>query len=213
MESRPTVPASGDHAEGSFVIDTLVSPSAQSLLNCLCQKLAANPDPPKHCQLRVGSDPVAADFDQYVDYCCEGIAYVRVIRRFPSGVNFPERDELATECQPGAWGVDLAMGVFRCVPAYEAGNSMNESAWREAFIKVQNDQHAMTEAMCCWVADQDANNPYWMGWMIRDWFPFANQGGCSGGEWQITARFQACNPCGESGGFGIQPVGVSTFGV
>lgn len=194
-----------------MALDETILPSAKSLLACLCATLNSNPNPPAYCQLRVGLDPVAADFDQYEDYCCSGIAYVRVVRRFPAGANFPERDELPSNCAPTAWGADLNMGVFRCMPT--GRDSMDPDAWDAAFTQVQHDQQAMADAICCWIQEQQLNNPYWMNFMIRDWFPFSLQGGCSGGEFQLVAQYEACPPCNdESKGFGLELFGLSSFG-
>lgn len=167
---------------------TPVIDSMQALFDCFCTELATAPNPPMHCQLRVGLDPVAADFDQFTDYCCEGLAYLRVIRVFPSGDNFPARDEVAIPCQPLAWGVEAEMGVFRCLPAEP--NHMNPVAWQDAFEQVQFDVEAMVRASCCWKVHQEANNPNWLTYFWRDWFPFSNQGGCGGGAISLTAQIQ-----------------------
>lgn len=171
--------------------DTIITPSAQSLLTCAQQQFLLNPNPPRHFQLRVGLDPVAADFTGNRDYCCEGLVYVRVIRRFPAGNNWPVRDEVSMNCSPAAWGAELELGSFRCVPATDQ-NSMDADAWEAAFENVQNDQEAMAEAICCWVEDQKNNNRSWMNYIVRDWFPFANQGGCSGGAISVTGQFESC---------------------
>lgn len=162
--------------------------SAEQLHACLCAELAAVPNPPAHCQLRVGLDPIAADFDQFEDYCCTGLAYLRIIRVFPSGDNFPARDELSTPCSPIAWGIEMELGVFRCLPAEPL--HMSPEAWQAAFRQVQLDQEAMVRAVCCWQDAEQANNPNFMGYFFRDWFPFSNQGGCGGGAISVTAQIQ-----------------------
>lgn len=173
------------------MVDLAITPSAQSLLTCVQERMLLNPNPPQHFQLRVGLDPVAADFGtDGRDYCCEGLVYVRVIRRFPSGNNWPVRDEVSINCSPAAWAAELEIGSFRCVPAGD--NHMDANAWEAAFENVQNDQEAMVEAICCWVDDQKVNNRYWMNYIIRDWFPFSNQGGCAGGAISVTAQFESC---------------------
>lgn len=161
--------------------------TAAKLYECFCEELQAGSNPPAHCQYRVGLDPVAADFDQFTDYCCEGLAYLRVLRIFPSGDNFPARDEVAIPCNPIAWGVEFELGVFRCLPVEP--NHMDPTSWLNAFTQVQEDQTAMVNAVCCWRTDQSAN-PKWWGDFFRDWFPFSNQGGCGGGAISVTAQMQ-----------------------
>lgn len=170
--------------------DTAILPSALSLLECLREAMLQNPNPPQHFVVRVGSDPVAADFDEQIDYCCQGLVYVRILRRFPSGAQFPIADELASPCMPAAWGVDMAIGSFRCAP-----DEFNPEGWEQTFTNVQNDQQAMADAICCWKTDQEANNPFFINWFSQDWLPFALQGGCTGGEWRVTAQFSACEDC------------------
>jgi hypothetical protein len=176
---------------GADSVDRAIAPSAIALLSCLEQRMALNPNPPEHFVVRVGSDPVAADFDEYNDYCCQGLVYVRVMRRFPSGSDFPISDELASNCMPTGWGVDLAMGSFRCAP-----DEFNPEGWLETFQTVQNDQQAMADAICCWKDQQEQENPgNFLNWFSQDWLPFALQGGCTGGEWRITAQFNSCEEC------------------
>lgn len=170
--------------------DTIIAPSAIALLECLEEKMLLNPKPPAHFVVRVGSDPVAADFDEFNDYCCQGLVYVRIVRRFPSGDQFPIADELASDCAPAAWGVDIAIGSFRCAP-----NEFNPTGWLETFQNVQNDQQAMADAFCCWVERQKATNPFMINHFVQDWLPFALQGGCTGGEFRFTGQFQNCEDC------------------
>lgn len=165
-----------------------VTESAEKLFECFCNELASRPAPPTYCQYRVGLDPVAADFDQYEDYCCSGLAYVRIIRVYPSGDNFPARDEVSIPCQPLAWGIEMELGSFRCLPSEP--NHMNPESWKESFDLVQQDAEAMRAAVCCWIADQESNNPAWLNSFFRDWFPFSNQGGCGGGAISVSAQIQ-----------------------
>lgn len=166
--------------------DTFVISSAEALLACLEQQMLLNPNPPQNFGLRVGSDPVAADFNEAVDFCCQGIVYVRVVRRFPSGQQFPIADEQAMDCAPAGWAVHFEMGSFRCAP-----DGMDPEAWEDTFVNVQNDQQAMISAICCWVEHQQLNNPGFLNFMVNDWFPFALQGGCTGGAMQVIGQFQS----------------------
>src|SRR5687768_14387744 len=88
---------------------------ANTLLDCLTEALAANPNPPLRACLRVGEE-VAQDISLYEDDCCEGLAYVKVNTMYPSD-NFPDPQERPRgNCLTESWVVDLEMGVFRCAP-------------------------------------------------------------------------------------------------
>lgn len=170
--------------------DKIIFPAMKSLLDCLKEAALDNPNPPMHFVLRSGSDPVAADFDQYNDYCCQGMMYVRLLRRFPAGQNWPDADELAYDCAPAAWGANIEMGAFRCVP-----DKFDPAGWEASVQNIQNDQEAMVQAICCWVAQQEAENPCYSNFFIRDWLPFANLGGCTGGAMNVFAQYVAKSGC------------------
>lgn len=166
--------------------DTAIIASAEALLECFRSTLGLNPNPPALLCFRVGLDPVAADFDESQDYCCSGLAYIRILRRFPAGQQFPVADQFASSCQPQAWGVAFELGSFRCAP-----DGVDCDAWKETFVNVQNDQQAMGDAICCWIEHQQTNNLFFMNYMLGDWRPFSLQGGCTGGAMDVLAQFQA----------------------
>lgn len=163
--------------------DTLVFPLAATLLNCLCAALAANPDPPARCCLRVG-DEVRQDLSVYEDECCDGLAYVKINRVYPSTDNFPEQDLTFLPCGPFAYGVDLEMGVFRCAPTSDASTLPTCAAWTAAARQVANDQQAMRAALCCLRENLEQGAPV----VIGEWTPLGPSGNCVGGTQTVTVQ-------------------------
>lgn len=127
---------------------TLVSQLTSALLTCLCDAVAANPNPPDHCCYRVGTEPVHdIDLETGVDLCCEGLAYVLLRDVYPSSQSFPENDivrQAQARCSPPSWGIGLRVGVVRCAPTTSDCDLNNE-----AFIQNLYDMQAINSTMCC----------------------------------------------------------------
>lgn len=171
--------------------DNMALPLANQLLECLCDALATNPNPPAQCCLRVG-DVVYADFNQFQDQCCEGLAYVRIARIFPSH-EFPAQLETWTPCTNLQFAVELEMGVFRCEPQQETVDLPSCDAWTATATQVANDWEAMTRAACCLDEQLQADpatrgNPLIMG----VWQPTNSGGGCTGGTLSVIVATMNC---------------------
>lgn len=134
--------------------DTYLLPMANSLLACLCEQLALNPDPPAECCLLAGDQTIhdinaATGGDKT---CCPGLAYVRIGNVFPA-TNFPEPDTVPAKgvnCFPVGWGVELTMGVVRCIPGIGSLEGPDCTDWGVAATHDANDVDAMRRALCCW---------------------------------------------------------------
>jgi len=126
---------------------------AERLLACLCAALAENPNPPAQCCLRVG-DITIQDVDGSVSvdqFCCPGTAYVRITDKFSSS-NFPQPDTEPAKrnnCMPVAFGVQLIMGVARCVPGMGTPQGPDCADWTAAATQDALDLEAMGRALCC----------------------------------------------------------------
>lgn len=172
--------------------DQTVLPVATQLLSCLTDALATNPNPPMNYSFRTG-DNVWPDFNANQDECCEGLAYVRVARIYPSGGEntFPAADELFRPCSPLAWGVTFEMGVWRCEPQPTATELVSTAQWTATATQVSNDWEAMTRAACC-LRDAldlaDPGTPVYMG----EWAPLNAGGGCVGGMMNVSVQVMAC---------------------
>lgn len=171
--------------------DTQVFPLAQELLACLTEALGTNPNPPANYCLRSG-DTVIPDFNQYTDQCCEGLAYVRIARIFPSVAEFPVEEATWTPCHPLAYGVELEMGVWRCEPSVPnpAVDVPSCEQWTNATQTQMNDWDAMTRAACCF-----KDSPLLMpGDPVFEgiWAPLNSGGGCTGGAMPLLVGILAC---------------------
>lgn len=130
-----------------------LSDMATLLLNCLCQAVSGNADPPTHCCLRVG-DQVAHDADLTTDLCCEGLAYVSVGDIFPVVDSFPEQSivtQADQKCSFPSWAVNLKMGIIRCAPVSSTdGFNMPTCAdWTTAALQSLVDAQSLAAAACC----------------------------------------------------------------
>lgn len=125
---------------------------ARLLLNCFCDELAANAaqDPtipaPMRCCLRPGINIPQDVSSTGVDLCCEGEAYVKIVREYPSRV-FPTPDEsaLANPCQLQSLAVEFELGIMRCIPE---DPSCEERTDRLRIMMADAD--AAFRAACCW---------------------------------------------------------------
>lgn len=137
--------------------DTVILALANQLLTCLGDKLDDNPEPPLNVCLRAG-DQVIQDVDPTTNtdkVCCPGLAYVRIGSMFPSS-SFPVPDtepaKSGNTCFPVAWGLELVMGVVRCVPGMASDSGPSCTDWTLAATRDANDLDAMRKALCCWGA-------------------------------------------------------------
>lgn len=134
--------------------DTLIIPEATRLLACLQTQLALNPNPPGEVCLRAG-DMFIQDVNGELSVdkaCCLGTAYVRITDKFPSS-NFPAPDTEPAKkgsCMPVSFGVQLIMGVARCIPEIGTPAGPDCADWTQAAQQDADDLDAMTKALCCW---------------------------------------------------------------
>jgi hypothetical protein len=172
---------------------TFVSDAAQQLLSCYDTALQEGPNPPPddNICLRVGQVPFDVGLSQ--DLCCEGFAWVRVLRIFPS-VNFPNPDSIPNDCQNSSYAVEFELGAIRCLPfgSEHAGPTCDE--WTSVFTQVDEDAASMRRAICCIRDLQDANMTFIDQIIVGEWIPIDGQGGCIGGQMNVTVHI-SCNEC------------------
>jgi hypothetical protein len=172
------------------VTDQTVLPVAQQLLACLCEALSTNPNPPAQCCLRVG-DVVYADFNQYQDQCCDGLAYVRVVRIYPTS-EFPSQTEVWTPCAHTSIAVELEMGVFRCEPQQlERVDLPSCDEWTAVATQVADDSQAMMSAACCLDQQLMVTSPG-TPVLMSVWQPMNSGGGCTGGTLSVFVGLMNC---------------------
>lgn len=170
-------------------VDEMVFPLAEKLLACLCDQLATQPQPPLNCCLRVG-DVVYADFNQYQDQCCQGLAYVRISRIYPTN-EFPAQLEVWTPCADVQFAAELEMGVFRCEPQQKGIDMPSCEEWTDTATLVANDWRAMVAATCCLDEQLRLESP---GTPVLSgvWQPLNSGGGCTGGMLPILVGVMNC---------------------
>lgn len=130
--------------------DTIILPLANALLDCLETTAGANPDPPAEFCLRAGTlvihDVNAQTSSDKV--CCPGLGYVRIGRVFPS-TTFPEPDPRSDRCLSLARGLELHVGIVRCVPGMATPEGPDCADWTLAATRDANDIQAIWDAICC----------------------------------------------------------------
>lgn len=131
--------------------DTLILPLANALLDCLETTAGANPDPPAEFCLRAGT-LVIHDVDAQASLdkvCCPGLGYVRIGRVFPTST-FPDPDARSDKCLSLARGLELIVGIVRCIPGMGDPAGPTCQDWTSAAVHDANDIQALWDAVCCW---------------------------------------------------------------
>lgn len=174
--------------------DLYVSALAAQLLACLCAEIQNQPNPPKHCCYRVGTE-VAHDAGPWVDQCCEGIAYVSLGTTSPSST-FPDNDiarQASTNgCGPPSWAQVFQVGIIRCVPTGDdTGNPPTCEEWNEAGTQNIIDAFTLRQVECC-MRDWIKNNEglfLGMGVIMGAQTQGNPLGGCVERSFTITIQF------------------------
>lgn len=175
--------------------DTLLYPIAQELLACLCTALEANANEefpaPGICCIRAG-DSTIQDMDGITDECCTGMAYVRIDGFYPTGgptspFPSPSSDFALNKCAPYAWGLQMEIGVFRCMST----GILPCEDWGYVALRQMNDAKAMRSAVCCFMRTRDQGDV-----AMGSWSPKGRDGGCIGGIMPVTAMvINRCAGC------------------
>lgn len=174
--------------------DLLLYPEAVLLLNCLRDALEAQPNPPGVICLRAG-DHVVQDVGipgYSRDECCEGQAYVRIVGFYMTGGDStpfpsPSTDAPISPCGIPAWGLQMEMGVFRCI---RTDRSPTCTEWTLATQRQMSDAKAMRAALCCFEALHDPQTV-----AVGTWGPAGPDGGCIGSTWPVSVEVLNCGEC------------------
>lgn len=173
-----------------------MSPSgdiAQQLLSCLESAYASVPEserPGEFC-LRVGEVPFSIGTNE--DLCCTGLAWVRIVRIYPANNDFTDRTEVSN-CPPSMWGVELEMGVVRCLPDHGQESGATCEEWTNVFLLVDEDSAAMRRALCCMETTSSGGLPADDRFLPVEWTPIDGQGMCIGGTMTAVFAFD-CKEC------------------
>lgn len=174
----------------------VTGPAMAALLDCANTALNGYDRPVARAFLNPGLD---TPWDACADNC-DGQLWVRVIERFPSGTPFPSRDTSAKSCHPLAWATTLAVGVLRCTPTVnDDGSPPAADAMTASALEMTEDAAILEEALRCCFAET-AGSQLVARLILGAWVPLGPQGGCVGGEWQLTIASPVCacpTPDGE----------------
>lgn len=179
----------------------LVPTVASLALTCLCQVVNAAANPPAECCLRLPGSP-AMDFSAFTDKCCEGLAYVSMGDMWPIGSSgFPntDTDRQADGCVPTSWGVELRMGIIRCVPTVGETDLDPPTCAQYTAAALQNmiDAQSLRQASCCFFQVLPTElQERGMGRVIGRQTASEAQGGCI--ERYVTIHFEIpayCDGC------------------
>lgn len=172
--------------------DPVVMPRAQALLECLREQIALVSTPPARVGFRTG-DTVEALISQVANECCDGMAWVRVVRFFPSSEIFPEQDSSPLPKGTSAWAIELEVGAMRCAPTDGPTGIPSVEDWDNLTVQIMDDAAAMRRAICCYIegASSRIRNT-----LPGEWSPLPTEGGCAGGTLSVIVRAPACD-CSE----------------
>jgi len=152
--------------------DTLIRPIATTLLACLCDAVAANPDPPAICGYRTGTAgfPLAGT---QADECCNGAAFLRVLPVYPSN-SVPTPKPTAVRCSMPL-GVQFELSMWRCVQIGTAQTPPTQADWDSAHSKLLDDRVSLMNAICCFLGQRDPESV-----VVGPWQAVEVEGGCVG---------------------------------
>ena len=157
--------------------DRRVAPVAEKILECLRSEAAQNPDPPGLVGYRIGTsgDPLAGTME---DECCQGLAYVRVNRVYPSD-NVPNQNPEPIRCVL-LWAAEIEIGIWRCAPVGTLQAPPSQEEWDAFNVKMLNDFRTLDATFCCFQKWLQATNRA-PGAAITEWAPKGDpEGGCFG---------------------------------
>lgn len=129
--------------------DTILAPLMDELILCLCDALAANPNPVAECCLRVG--PVIHDVDAETSIdkvCCPGLGFARLDTVFPSS-DWPSPDNRSDKCLSLSRAVEITIGTVRCIPGMGTPAGPGCDDWEATAIQDFHDIDALFSAVCC----------------------------------------------------------------
>ena len=178
------------------ILDPVAEPYALSLLECLRTEIAQTIDPPAQVCMRAG-DQVSFLIGRDEDECCRGLAWVRIVTVYPSGEQFPQPDELASNCGPLAWGVTLEMGSARCAPTGDANHIPSCDEWSDLAAKLAADDAAMRRALKCCFKNNDPNGFDDVTFLIGPSTPLPVEGGCTGITRTVIVQAPDLDCCDE----------------
>jgi hypothetical protein len=152
-------------------------PALEKLLDCARQAVSPLPG-------RVLVVPGAA---VAWDDCCDGQLWTRLVTVLPQGA---ANGQITQPCGVLLWQAVLGVGVLRCAATVDDNGVAPSPAVLSAEAnQMTADASALNEAIHCCFAPLPE---YERRVRIVRWDPLGPDGGCVGGEWQITVLLDNC---------------------
>ena len=174
-----------------MIDDLVISPIVTDLLSALTIEISADkhPYPPQNICVRPG-DVVELMIAQGRDECCEGLAWVRWGRLWPSSAGeFPDLDAEAKPCGVTRWAVECELGIARCAPMPEADEIVSSSEWTDTAFRTFEDAAALRRAACRYSKTHPTRLVH-----IGQQAPTTLEGGCVSTVFTLTVSAKACDP-------------------
>lgn len=127
------------------------------------------------------------------DKCCDGLAYIRVLRINKVDTFYQQTTE-PNNCDKSN-GVLVELGVLRCAPTLSSsGLSPSAETISGSSMEVYEDAEVLYQVL------QD-QNPVWAQApvAIEQWVPLSQDGGCVGGAWSFWMDAALISPNCEGG--------------
>lgn len=152
-------------------------PVTRQILECLRTAAAENPKPPNIVGFRTGtSGQVLAGLNE--DECCEGAAFIRVIRTYPS-FGVPTATATSFLCaQPK--GAEIELSMWRCAPMGNMEAPPTQDDWDCLHVDLLNDRLTLLAAVCCFIKQREQKSV-----MFGEWQTTPVEGGCVGSSMTI----------------------------
>jgi len=137
--------------------------------------------------------------DVAIDSCCEGQAWVRIVRTYPVDPGeFPNGRGSALDegADPGVfWAVELGAGSARCAPTIDdAGNPPTAAQLERSAAELADDAGRIRRTVLCEMQKLPAVEAVWIG----EQSSVGPSGGCVGQEVLVAVMTNIC-VCEEDG--------------
>lgn len=149
----------------------LLTPMMYTILNAVTEQL--QDEPPGRVILAPGANVTHDD-------CCEGQVWVRVQRIDPMTGRTPAT---TAPCGILGWVATLGVGIVRCAAVLDdQGNAPTPEAVTVDTVGMNEDAAALVQGIMCSGVVRS----------VEQWMPSGPMGGCVGGEWTCTVRYDVC---------------------
>jgi hypothetical protein len=172
------------------VSDPTIAPAALELLTALQVELAKVPSgAPTHYRIVPGLAAVLS-LDNFVDECCEGVAWIRLVNVYPT-LDFPTQDSDFLPEEPVSYAAVFEVGVARCGGGPGPDGHPSDAEYNADSARLMDDAAALRRIGATLKATSTHIIDYRYG--PGAWEPIAAEGGCMGGVLHMTIQVHNCD--------------------